>query len=104
MNSIEVNRIEYRFPEEKDILRHYAILLEIKEAEQIINKGYAGDKKEAEVLTSFYWSMVDKAVEDNGEGVEVLEKEGVEAWMEYIFHSINGYMVSNGYSEQWDKE
>lgn len=96
--------IEYRFPEEKEILLHYADVLNDPVAKEIIIKGRAENTSEADALTSFYWSMVDRAVKDNGAGVLVLESEGVESWMEYIFHSLNGYMVSNGYTSQWDKE
>ncbi|MBC6905136.1 hypothetical protein DWB84_06630 [Saccharophagus sp. K07] len=96
--------IEYRFPEEKSILLHYAEKMQAELAKQIILKGSVADKKEARVLSEFYWCMVDAAVADEGNGIPVLEAEGVSAWMEYIFHSLNGYLVSNGYAEEWDAE
>lgn len=96
--------IEYRFPEEKEILLHYARNMRDSSAERIIINGGVENDLEAEALTSFYWSMVDRAIEDGGVGISAIESEGVEPWMEYIFHSLNGYMVSNGYTAQWDKE
>lgn len=96
--------IEYRFSEEKDILMHYAKLLDNARAKKIISAGFAKDAEEAGVLASFYWAMVDEAVEDSGVGISVLDTEGIEVWLEYIFHSLNGYMVNNGYTLQWDKE
>ena len=96
--------IEYKFPEEKDILFHYAELLNNDNIKNILSNGHAQNRTEAEELTQFYWAMEDKAVEDKGQGVPVIEQEGVEVWMEYIFHSLNGYMVSNGYIEEWDRE
>jgi hypothetical protein len=83
--------------EEQDILLHYAKLLNNARAEQIISAGIVKDQEDAEILSSFYWAMVDKAVEDPGIGVTVLETEGGDVWLDYIFHSLNGYMVSNGY-------
>jgi hypothetical protein len=96
--------IEYRFPEEKAILLHYAEKMHSDEVKKIITKGYVEGRSEAKVLSQFYWSMVDVAVDDEGRGVATLESEGVAAWMEYIFHSLNGYLVSNGYAEKWDVE
>jgi hypothetical protein len=46
--------------------------------------------------------MVDESVKDQGAGLEILTNEGVEFWMEYIFHTVNGYLVSNGYEAEWD--
>jgi len=96
--------IEYRFPEEKAILLHYAEKMNSRSAKEIILKGYVEGKSEAKILSEFYWNMVDVAVDDEGRGVPILEAEGVAAWMEYIFHSLNGYLVSNGYAEEWDVE
>jgi hypothetical protein len=96
--------IEYKFPEEKDIALHYAKLLKNIDTEEILVRGFVTNKEEALKLKDFYWSMLDQSVKDQGEGVEVLKREGVESWMEYIFHSFNGYFVSNGYEEEWDTE
>lgn len=96
--------IEYRFPEEKSVLLHYADILNDHIAKKIFLKGYVENAEEADALTSFYWQMVDQCLEDQGKGIAVLESEGVEAWLEYIFHSLNGYMVSSGYANHWDQE
>jgi hypothetical protein len=96
--------IKYRFPEEKAILLHYAEKMDSDLAERIILKGSVNGKSETKALSEFYWNMVDVAVAEEGRGVPVLEAEGVAAWMEYIFHSLNGYLVSNGYADEWDAE
>lgn len=95
--------IEYRYPEEQAILLHYADKMQRAEAKAILLNSIVHDKSEALILSKFYWDMLDIAADDQGEGVELLEKEGIEVWMEYIFHSLNGYLVSNGYEEQWDE-
>lgn len=96
--------IEYKYPEEKLILIHYAKLLSDIDAEQIITDGHVKNKSQAIALRKFYWSMVDQAVTDEGVGVPVMELEGHAHWLEYIFHSLNGYLVSNGYENEWDAE
>lgn len=96
--------IEYRFPEEKAILLHYADKMHFDLAKTIILKWAVDGKSEAKALSEFYWEMADVAVADEGLGVPMLEAEGVAAWIEYIFHSLNGYLVSNGYAEEWDSE
>ncbi|MFL0800405.1 MAG: hypothetical protein K6L80_08160 [Agarilytica sp.] len=96
--------IEYKYPQEKDILLHYAKVLNDEKAKTLVQNGCVSNSNEAEALSRFYWAMVDQAVSDKGQDVAPIESEGVEAWMEYIFHSINGYMVSNGYETQWDQE
>ena len=95
--------LEYKHPEEKAILLHYADKMQRAEAKAILLRGAVRDKHEALVLSKFYWDMLDIAADDQGEGIELLEQEGIEVWMEYIFHSLNGYLVSNGYEAQWDE-
>lgn len=104
------NMINYRFPEELKILLHYSKIMDDPSIEEIIYRGHVLSTTEAKKLTAFYWAMVDKAVEDNGVGCRFLEEEiakgnedSIAHWMEYIFHSLNGYMVSHGYAEEWGR-
>ena len=96
--------IEYKYAEEKLILIHYAKLLSATEAEQIIEAGQVKNSAQAIILKNLYWDMVDHAIEDKGKGITIMEIEGYEHWLEYIFHSLNGYLVSNGYENEWDAE
>ncbi|WP_444994899.1 hypothetical protein [Aliikangiella sp. IMCC44359] len=96
--------IEYKYPEEKEITLHYARLLNDSEVEAILIRGYVKNSSEALRLKDFYWVMVEQSVKDQGEGVDILMNEGIESWMEYIFHSFNGYLVSSGYETEWDVE
>ena len=73
------------------------------DAKKILLKGHASDKHEALTLSQFFWAMLDVAADDQGQGIDILEKEGIDIWMEYLFHSLNGYFVSHGYEEQWDE-
>ncbi|WP_370979727.1 hypothetical protein [Agaribacterium sp. ZY112] len=96
--------IEYKYPEEREILIHYAEKMKNESALNILQKGIVLNRNQALELSQFYWKMLDIAAEDKGAGFPLLEKEGIEQWMEYIFHSLNGYLVSNGYEEEWDQE
>ncbi len=96
--------IEYKYPEEKEILLHYTKVLNDEKAETLIQNGYVSDANEAQTLSNFYWAMVDQAISDKGKGLAPIESEGVEVWMEFIFHSISGCIISNGYERQWDQE
>lgn len=96
--------IEFKYPEEEEILLHYASIMDCSRAAEILKNRKASNNAEAEILAKLYWDMLDIAADDQGKGVPILEKEGIEFWMEQIFHSLNGYFVSNGYEEQWDSE
>ena len=96
--------IKYKFPEEKTIALHYANLMQNIEAKQIVENGFVRDRHQALALTKFYWAMVDKSVKDQGVDLDIVKNEGVEFWMEYIFHTFNGYLVSNGYKSEWNTE
>lgn len=96
--------IEYKYPEELYILIHYAKKMEDMDALKILETGVVTSKDQASILSKFYWSMLDIVANDQGSGMPILEQEGIESWMEYIFHSLNGYLISNGYEDQWDQE
>jgi len=96
--------IEYRFKEELDILLHYAKKMEREAVITILTNGMVSGVSEAETLSKFYWDMIDVALDDQGRDIPIMVSEGVQAWIEYIFHSLNGCFVSNGYESQWDHE
>lgn len=94
--------IEYRFPEEKDFLLHYAAKLNDPGAEQILLRGSVHDAREAETLSKFYWAMVDEAVKDLDSGMNVAGQRDLEAWCEYTLSSIRSYLRANGYEAEWE--
>jgi hypothetical protein len=96
--------IEYKYPEEREILVHYAGKMRNEAVLNILKNGLVSNREQAFALSQFYWNMLDVAADDQGSGLLILEQEGIEQWMEYIFHSLNGYLVSNGYEDEWDQE
>ena len=94
--------IDYKFPEEKDFILHYAKKLNKPEIETIINIGSVQSSQEADALSAFYWEMVDEIVKDKKNGVTVAGHTDLEAWNEYVFESIRAYLRNNGYEKEWD--
>ena len=75
--------IKYKTQEEKDIAIHYAKLLGDSNALNILNKGYVENSDEAKTLSYFYWSMVNKTVEEDKNGI-IREYENIDMWLEYL--------------------
>lgn len=94
--------IEYKFPEEKDFLLHYARKLKKPKIEAIIEAGEVRSSNEANLLSMFFWEMVDEIVKDKELHVVVAGQTDLEAWNEYVFESIRAYLRNNGYEKEWD--
>ncbi len=96
--------IDYKFPEEKEFILHYAKKLNRPEVEHIIEAGQAVTSEEATSLSSFFWDMVDETVKDNKNGLTVAGQTDLEAMNEYVFESIRAYLRNNGYEKEWDEQ
>lgn len=94
--------IEYKFPEEKDFLLHYAKKMGNEKVECLILAGEVKSSDEANALSKFFWEMVDEIVIDKDAGEVVAGQEDLEAWNEYVFESIRAYLRNNGYEKEWD--
>lgn len=94
--------IEYKFPEEKDFILHYAKKLNQPLIEKIINSGGVSSSHEANALSRFFWEMVDAIVEDKKSSAVIAGQTDLEAWNEYVFESIRAYLRNNGYAKEWD--
>ncbi len=96
--------ISYRFPEEKEIVLHYAKLLKDSITENIINKGEVSNSDEAAHLVKFFWLMVDQSVEDIEQGKNAVGHFDLEGWNECILETISAHLESNGYESEWDAQ
>jgi hypothetical protein len=94
--------IEYKFPEEKAFILHYATKLNNPKVKSIITAGQVVNSDEAHALAKFFWEMVDEIVKDIENGSEVAGQRDLEAWNEYVFESIRAYLRNNGYESEWD--
>ncbi|WP_347986296.1 hypothetical protein [Methylomonas sp. AM2-LC] len=96
--------IDYKFPEEKDIILHYAHQLHAFNIVAIINKGYVENADEAKQLSKFFWLMVDQSVIDAEHGIAAAGYHNLEAYNEYIMHSLRAYLIKAGYAQEWETE
>lgn len=96
--------IEYKFPEEKDFILHYAHVLNRPQINKIVNAGRVESSEEATLLAKFFWDMGDKIVADKKTGAVVAGQSDLEAWNEYLFDSIRAYIRNSGYAKEWDDQ
>lgn len=94
--------IQYKFPEEKKFILHYAEKLDKADIVRIIENGKVSSPEEASALSKFFWEMVDEIVKDKESGVAVNGQKDLEAWNEYVFESIRAYLRNSGYEKEWD--
>jgi hypothetical protein len=95
--------IEYRFPEEKDFLLHYAKVLDQPRIEQIVRRGAVSSASDAAALAKFIWSMADRAAADRKNAVTVAGQRDLEAWTEYVFQTVRSHLLGAGYEKEWEE-
>ncbi|WP_444922373.1 hypothetical protein ACJJID_08705 [Microbulbifer sp. CnH-101-G] len=90
--------INYKLPEEKEFLLHYAELLNDKKSLEIINSGSLANKEEAIHFAEFFWRTVcesNKQDEKQGESSEYI--------LEKIIITLMAYFRSAGYEDEWEE-
>ncbi|WP_226647724.1 hypothetical protein [Microbulbifer variabilis] len=90
--------INYKLPEEKEFLLHYAELLTDKKSLEIINSGSLVNKEEAIRFAEFFWRTVsesNKQDEKKGESSEYI--------LEKIIITLMAYFRSAGYEDEWEE-
>ena len=82
--------IEYKFKEEKEILLHYAKLLNDQAALNILQKNEVDSEHEVQTLAKFYWDMVDLNVKESESATEAYSD--MEKRLERIYTSFHIYL------------
>ncbi len=95
--------IRYKFDEEVEVIRHYASILNNDAVLNIINSGELKNNQEAEVISEFFWAMVNKSIENEESGIELPWPECAEYWNEKMLNSLSGCLERAGYEEVWDR-
>ena len=95
--------IKYRFPEELEFATYYANKLNDSLTVQILNSGKVNNSAEAIHLSQFFWKMVDAAVVDHQQKIDLPWPESSEFWCEKLMNSFSGYLDSVGYEKEWDE-
>ena len=92
--------IKYKFKEEKEIVLHYAKLLNDKIALEILSRDDVNSAEDVKALAKFYWDMVDLNVKESQLGKEAFND--MEKWLERIYTSFHIYLNNIGYGDVWD--
>jgi len=95
--------IAYKYPEEKEILMHYAVKLQAHHIVEIIDHGYVKNASEAKILSEFFWQLVDESVKDAEQGLEAAGHHDLQAYNEYIMNTLRSYLVNAGYEKEWNE-
>lgn len=96
--------IAYKYPEEKEILMHYARKLKANDIIEIIDNGYVKNANEAKLLTAFFWQMVDESVKDAEQGLDAAGHRDLQAYDEYIMNTFRSYLINAGYEKEWNDD
>ena len=94
--------IEFSHEKEREILLHYANLLDNADAIQFLQKGSVDNKDEVRNIAKYYWEMVDKSVEEDSGNTGAYEN--MEKWLERIYTSFHIYFNNIGMEEPWESE
>lgn len=94
--------IQFSHEKEKEILLHYAKLLNNEDIVSLVKDGFIKDKDQVKSVARFYWEMVDRSVEEDELGTGTYEN--MEKWLERIYTSLHIYFNNTGLEEAWDAE
>ena len=59
--------------------------------------------EEALVVINGFWEITDMAIDDNSNDKSIEGIVDIEFWMHKLFNKVYGYMVKNGFEEQWQQ-
>ena len=95
--------INFKFPEEKAYITHFAEKMGDQKALALIDAGEVGSEQDAVHLSLFFWRMVDQSIEDEEQDSPRLFNETNEFWNEKIMYSISGYLQRAGFEHIWER-
>ena len=58
--------------------------------------------QEAQTIINCFWQMTDLAIADHQNDLAIDGITDIEFWMHKLFNKVGGYLIKQGYSEQWD--
>ena len=86
----------------KRIALHYANSIDNHKVKAIINGDMSVESRtEAELLTCFYWAMVEQAVDDQEHDISIGGVRDLQFWMERIRDIFSGYLQSVNMGRVW---
>jgi len=93
--------IEFRHPEERDIVFYYAGKLNDCRAAEILANEVIIDEATALHISEFFWRMVDCSIQCS-QGKTYPWGDGAEFWNEKILTSLSGSLEQLGFIGIWD--
>lgn len=88
----------------KVLAKHYTKILENEPFKNfMLAESEIKTADEAILITELFWRMVDLSIVDNENNVIVDGVSDIEFWMHKLFNKVSGYMLKNGFEEQWDE-
>lgn len=95
--------IKFTTNEEFEFAHYYANNLNDQLSADILNRGEASNKEEAEHISHFFWSMVDAAIIDEKNQRPSLWSESPQIICEKIMYSLSAHLENDGYSAIWER-
>jgi hypothetical protein len=95
--------IKFTTNEEFEFAQYYANNLNDHLSADILNRGEASNKDEAEHISHFFWSMVDAAIIDEQNQHSSLWSESPQIICEKIMYSLSAHLENNGFSTIWER-
>jgi len=96
--------IHYKYPEEKEVLLHYAKTLKNINVEEILQKGYLQSAEAARELARFFWKMVDQTVIDSEKNLAIAGYKNLKSCCEDVMQTLRSHFVATGYIAIWEDE
>ena len=93
--------IIYYCKEEKAVAIYLAEELENQSAKSILLKGYVSSAHEAQILSKFFWQMVDTSA---AKDIYLPCDGSLKFWTEKLYNSLGAYLESAGYENEWNDE
>lgn len=96
--------IHYKYPEEKEVLLHYAKILKNIHVDEILQNENLQSAEDARELASFFWRMVDQTVIDSEKDLVIAGYKNLESCCEDVMQSLRSHFIATGYVDIWEEE
>jgi len=95
--------INFKTEEEKMFVGFYAKKIGDELSQSIIERLVVSSSNEADHLSSFFWDMVDAAIQDEKNGIDTPWDQGSEYLSEKVMYAISAYLEKSGYEKVWEE-
>jgi hypothetical protein len=93
--------IEFKYPEERDIVYFFSGKLQDYQAAAILTSEYHLNQDTALYLSEFFWRLVDCSIECKADA-SYPWRDGAEFWNDKLLNSISEYLEQAGFIDIWN--